>query len=918
MYVCVQYCIRLTTYGVAYAYASYVVSDCKMQLGMNMKTNRQLFPKKTTITTALFCAFSSSLSSAAPTDANGNPTPTAATTGNGYNHNGYSTNNNPYINSSTNQLLNPLVYDSDTGTFSTENVDKSLNYAGITQAISIVNSSLKLNLNNEGIVILEGNNVSADDATKQLTLNNSGSNQYTILYKNLANFINIYNFNQTTTIMDSNTANDATITNDNANIYLNANSAERANITNTNNGYLYFYNNSAANSIINTTDSTIEFALNKADGIQIDANNSILSFDRNQAQYAVINLSNKTLGAFARNTNIHNLTLTNDNSIAYFFLNDAESSTIKNINGAKFISFGGDNISYSTLYNDATSTMEFYSSDTTDPQYNTTAKNITFDNDGNIYINGIIDFTSSILNNKGNLYFSNQLGHTTVTGGTVNNYGTFSFGDDDTITDMTFNNYGNTIIGNNSSFTGTFTQNGTLILDTTANINAIINADITNNGSIILNPTSHSAGNTLTINGNYLGGGSLSLGTVIGESDSLTDKLVVTGNTSGSTSLYVYNEGGTGTSNASYTKLIEVQGQSNGTFVQAQRILAGAYEYYVEKIGSDWYLTNILPNTNSHVYRPGIGGYIANKMYANTLFNIRYADHNQDHYYKDPITGEIKKTSMWLRQSYANGHFNVGDTSINSHSIYNSTQIGGNFLEGTSNQTNRFIVGAMAGLAYIDGHSVNTTNNNGASHSADGYNIGIYGTWLSNALPNRGAYVDSWLQYNYFRNSVTENSLSADKYTSKGITASVEAGYTFGLGNNCISSCLYLQPQIQATWLGVKMDTHQDMNSGTISDTNNGQWQTRAGARLYLDNDESTLTIKPYIEANYIHTPKNYDINFKGETHGINTLKKLTEIKLGVEGNIKNNLKVWGNVAQQSGDNNYRNRQIMVGINYAY
>ena len=52
-----------------------------------------------------------------------------------------------------------------------------------------------------------------------------------------------------------------------------------------------------------------------------------------------------------------------------------------------------------------------------------------------------------------------------------------------------------------------------------------------------------SIGKTLTVKGNYVGNnGQLNIRTVLGDDKSATDRLIVEGNTSGSTTVYVKND----------------------------------------------------------------------------------------------------------------------------------------------------------------------------------------------------------------------------------------------------------------------------------------------------------------------------------------------------------------------------------------
>ncbi|WP_337274595.1 autotransporter outer membrane beta-barrel domain-containing protein, partial [Serratia sp. MMO-28] len=69
------------------------------------------------------------------------------------------------------------------------------------------------------------------------------------------------------------------------------------------------------------------------------------------------------------------------------------------------------------------------------------------------------------------------------------------------------------------------------------------------------------------INGNYVGnGGNVALNTVLAGDDAATDRLVVTGDTSGSSTVSVSNIGGDGAKNINGIQVINVGGNSAGTF----------------------------------------------------------------------------------------------------------------------------------------------------------------------------------------------------------------------------------------------------------------------------------------------------------------------------------------------------------------
>lgn len=108
--------------------------------------------------------------------------------------------------------------------------------------------------------------------------------------------------------------------------------------------------------------------------------------------------------------------------------------------------------------------------------------------------------------------------------------------------------------------------------------------DLTLNSGATIN-FSHEDGEpwqTLTINEDYVGnGGKLVFNTVLNDDDSETDRLQVLGNTSGNTFVAVNNIGGAGAQTIEGIEIVNVAGNSNGTFEKASRIVAGAYDYNV-------------------------------------------------------------------------------------------------------------------------------------------------------------------------------------------------------------------------------------------------------------------------------------------------------------------------------------------------
>ncbi|WP_237932840.1 autotransporter outer membrane beta-barrel domain-containing protein, partial [Buttiauxella sp. S19-1] len=100
------------------------------------------------------------------------------------------------------------------------------------------------------------------------------------------------------------------------------------------------------------------------------------------------------------------------------------------------------------------------------------------------------------------------------------------------------------------------------------------------------------SGHTLTANNWHGQDGTLVMNTVLGDDASVTDKLLVNGNTSGNTFMQINNVGGHGAKTVEGIEVVDVKGMSDGTFTKSGRIVAGAYDYDLVQKGANWYLTS--------------------------------------------------------------------------------------------------------------------------------------------------------------------------------------------------------------------------------------------------------------------------------------------------------------------------------------
>lgn len=478
-----------------------------------------------------------------------------------------------------------------------------------------------------------------------------------------------------------------------------------------------------------------------------------------------------------------------------------------------------------------------------------------------------------------------------------------------------------------------------------------IGGNLENGGTVQMNSEGGKPGNVLTVNGNYTGNnGLMTFNATLGGDNSPTDKMNVKGDTQGNTRVRVDNIGGVGAQTVNGIELIEVGGNSAGNFaLTTGTVEAGAYVYTLAKgKGNDeknWYLTSkwegvTPPDTpdpinnppavdpeGPSVYRPEAGSYISNIAAANSLFSHRLHDRLGEPQYTDSLHSQGSASSMWMRHVGGHERSRAGDGQLNTQANRYVLQLGGDLAQWSSNAQDRWHLGIMAG--YANQHS--NTQSNRVGYKSDGrisgYSAGMYATWYQNDANKTGAYVDSWALYNWFDNSVSSDNRSADDYDSRGVTASVEGGYTFEAGTFSGSegtlNTWYVQPQVQITWMGVKDSDHTRKDGTRIETEGDGNVQTRLGVKTYLNSHHQRdngkqREFQPYIEANWINNSKVYAVKMNGQTVSRDGARNLGEVRTGVEAKVNNNLSLWGNVGVQLGDKGYSDTQGMLGVKYSW
>jgi autotransporter family porin len=465
---------------------------------------------------------------------------------------------------------------------------------------------------------------------------------------------------------------------------------------------------------------------------------------------------------------------------------------------------------------------------------------------------------------------------------------------------------------------------------------------------------------TVTVSGDYVGnGGQWVFNRALGDDSSLGDQLVINGNSSGTASVSVRNAGGAGALTQEGIRLITVAGQSDAQFSLHGRAVAGAYDYFLFKGGvstpddGNWYLrSEYVPPVDPpeppveppvppeppvdppappgppvdpplppdppidpprpQVERPEPAAYVANRSAALGMFQHSLHDRAGDPAAAAGSTGEVV---AWM-------HLRSGQP--DSHERGRQVQVDGQVNSLLLGAGRRFEVGRgaelQAGAMLGHGRARNDSRSQLTGYSARGVvtgtSVGAYATWLQDAQMDGGAYVDGWLQYGRFRNSVQGEGLQKERYDARSWSASAEAGYVLPLQRTAQRG-LYLQPQLQVIHSRYDSDRVVEANGTVVEDRGGGETRTRLGLRLYSRSVSAAQgQVHPYLAVNWWSGGNDAGLAMGNERLRRQLPRDVYEAKAGVQLDLSGGWRGWGEISRQSGGMGFRNVGAQLGVSY--
>ncbi|PPK42651.1 outer membrane autotransporter protein [Trinickia symbiotica] len=520
----------------------------------------------------------------------------------------------------------------------------------------------------------------------------------------------------------------------------------------------------------------------------------------------------------------------------------------------------------------------------------------------------------------------------------------------------------NVNLSNGSSYTGVPELQGgataALTTDSTSTWNMTGDAlltQLTNQGTIVFGSqaasgvSARAAGvtnyQTLTVNGNYQGGGTVKMRTELNVGGALanqnTDRLLVTGNASGQTSLNLTTSGTGANTNTALNNqpiptegisLVQVGAQSTaiafslaGGYVVAS---GSPYQYRLFAYGPGSNATpdpsqSLLPNgqtpqwdyrlQTSYIDSSGLphpgepdgggGGRPAIVPQGSTYLTAPLALQNYEATVIDNLYRRLGDVRHGISDSSGQTE-EVFARTIDSRSFYHSNlgfqnygydfnqdiealQFGGNWLKRVSGDHELRLGGAVTlGHTSVDPQAAAVES---SSASIDTYNLALTGTWQN----RNGWYVDGVVSAGRYSGAIsTSQRGEIGRIAANGFDVSMESGRSITLNNG-----LEIEPHAQVLAQLLHFEGRQDNDGINVNTGDLFAFTGLLGVRMSMPVPW-TVSWKPYMRVDFLHTWMNSpNLTMSGQTFEVATPGSAVQLGIGAAGMITPNLSAYGEVS---------------------
>ncbi|MDQ0573227.1 outer membrane autotransporter protein [Variovorax paradoxus] len=443
-----------------------------------------------------------------------------------------------------------------------------------------------------------------------------------------------------------------------------------------------------------------------------------------------------------------------------------------------------------------------------------------------------------------------------------------------------------------------------------------VTGDVHNAGLIDLRNPAGTPGNLLSLYGNYAGAnGIVRVNTALGSDASATDKLVVNGNTSGTSRVLVTNAGGAGAATINGIQVVQVTGTSSeGDFTLAAPVQAGAYEYGLHRGGrtdgdaNSFYLSSVyntpkpvpgvpspapVPVPAPEVLRPAVAGYVMGQVATQELglgllgsLHKRVGEQQTLKWDHCGCDDKAPADQLWMRL-HAQRLDLDGKRQFGFEQEMQYVQLGKELAvrySGDAADKSRSHTGLTAGYGRTSTHFSDRRRGDAGM----GYDTGkmkgqmaTLGAYHTRYADN-GSYLDLVGQLHAVQNKYTDKYGGEGTQKGTGAGLSVEVGRPWQIGE----SQWLIEPQAQLSYQATRYRGFAD-NVSTVDGFTSQSLRGRVGARLAWNDkaergDKLTRTNTFYVTADLLHEFKDPKAVTIGNTAVSEAWAKQTWAELGV------------------------------------
>lgn len=380
------------------------------------------------------------------------------------------------------------------------------------------------------------------------------------------------------------------------------------------------------------------------------------------------------------------------------------------------------------------------------------------------------------------------------------------------------------------------------------------------------------------------------------------DLLNVTGNASGLFSLGIKNTGQEPVSTGEPLRVVHTGGGDALFTLNGGKVDAGAWEYYLSRENTDWFLSpdippEVKPDTPPDM-KPAVPADRQTTASTDAVLNMASAPvhifnselQNLRFRRGDVVSNSPAPGGMWGR--YLGSDTRISGAAGSGYKLRQSGfETGGDKVFALDES--RLAVGAF--FSFTDNRISNVRGGNSDVESTGG---GLYATWADNS----GLYMDGVVKFNHFSNTLqtqmSDGTPVHGDYSQNGYGVSLEVGKTFRVNETVWAEPYVRGMAFRADGKDIRLDNGMKARIDSTKSL-----QAEAGVSVGMNLDVGGTVVKPYLTAAVSHEfADNNKVRINDRYDFRNDLSGTTgKYGLGVSAQLTPNAGVWAEARYENG-----------------